>query len=139
MHTQNSRVENTPSIMMTFGDSMILTWRRQILTRLPTGKTKWQTDKNWQNIFNMNIHYITITNPLDECPTYNTILDTKVKYQHDGVKVIANTISVGYVFRVVKTVKEYNISNNVMMCIMGPKRMVLIQKSFTYLIEIFFI
>ena len=58
MHIQNSKVENNPSTKITFGDSRILKWRRQILTRLPDGKTQWQTDKKWQKLL------IRIINPL---------------------------------------------------------------------------
>ena len=70
----------------------------------------------------MNNHSITIINPLDECPTYNIVLNIKVEYQHGGVKVMGNKISVGYVFRVVKTVKEHNMSNTVMIYIREPKK-----------------
>ena len=122
MHTQNSQVENTPSVIINLGDSRILKWRRHILTRLPDGKTKYQTDKQWQTSFHMNNHPVTISNPLDECPTYNNVLDTKVKYQHGGVNIIYNKLSVGYFFRVVKTVKEYNMRNDIMISIREPKK-----------------
>ena len=100
---------------------MILKLRRHILTRLPDGTTKWQNNKKWRKSFNMNSHSITIINPLDECPTYNNALDTKVKYQHGGVKIIDNKMSVRYGFRVVKNMKEYNMYNNVMINISKPK------------------
>ena len=35
--------------------------------------------------FVMNNPYIKIINYLDECPAYNNILDTKVKYKNGGV------------------------------------------------------
>ena len=52
----------------------------------------------------------------------NKILDTKVEYQHGGVKVIDNKLSVTYVFRVTKTMKHYNMSNNVMSNIKKSKK-----------------
>ena len=69
----------------------------------------------------MNTYSITIIHPLDECPIYKNILDTKVKYHHGGVDVIENKLSVGYIFRVAKTVKDHNMSNNVMISISKPK------------------
>ena len=45
IHEQNSKIENTPSIIILFGDNRILEWRRNILTTKPDGKDLWITDK----------------------------------------------------------------------------------------------
>ena len=64
----------------------------------------------------MNNHYIIIINPLDELPIYNTVLDTIVKYQHSGVKIIDNKISVAYVFIVVKIkFQQYTFNKQIVM------------------------
>ena len=42
------------------------------------------------------------------------ILEANIKYQYGGVRVIDNDISCGYVFRVIKNMKECCISTNVM-------------------------
>ena len=54
----------------------------------------------------MKNHSISIIDPLDECPAYSTVLDTKVTYKYGGVNIIENKLSVGYVFKLDKTMED---------------------------------
>ena len=109
---QNGQKENTPTVIVTIGDSRKLKWRRRILVLdLVTGRYKWQIDKTWKHVMHISSGSIVIVNPLDEIPTQTAVIGMLIQYQHGGVIVNGSKFSCAYAFRVVKTTKVYNKSN----------------------------
>ena len=113
---QNSQIENTPTVIFSFGDDRVLRWRRKKLMLQKNGYKAWVTDKEWNDCIQMNDCSLTVINTIGECPQYCTELETMVKYQHGVAKVETNHFSIGYVFRPVNSVKNYYISTNKMVC-----------------------
>ena len=112
---QNGQKENTPTVIVTIGDSRKLKWRRRILVLdLVTGRYKWQIDKIWKHVMHVASGSIVIVNPLDEIPTQTAVIGILIQYQHGGVIVNGSKLSCAYAFRVVKTSKVYNKSNQML-------------------------
>ena len=114
MINQNEQTENTPTVILTFGDQRILKWRRKIYTKGKNGRKMWVPDISWNESIVMNNFSITIINTLDECPTKMNTIETLVKYQHGVEKIVNDYFSIGYVFRVVNNFKDYCSITNVM-------------------------
>ena len=109
---QNGQKENTPTVIVTIGDSRKLKWRRRILVfDFVTGRYKWKIDKTWQHVMHITSGSIVIVNPLDEVPTQTAVVGMLIQYQHGGVIVNGSKFSCAYAFRVVKTSKFYYRSN----------------------------
>ena len=51
---QNSQIENTPTVIFTFGDDRVLRWRRKKLILQKNGYKAWATDKEWTEYIQMN-------------------------------------------------------------------------------------
>ena len=114
INKQNAQVENTPTVIFTFGDSRILKWRRKLLYKTDKGKDKWVEDKTWNSSFLLKDCSITVINTADECPHYDSSIGCKIKYQHGVDKINTESFSVGYVFRVVNKHMYYCNETNVM-------------------------
>ena len=72
---QNGQKENTPTVVVTIGDSRKLKWRRRILVLdLVTGRYNWQIDKTWKYVMHVASGSIVIVNPLDEIPTQTAVI-----------------------------------------------------------------
>ena len=67
---------------------------------------KWLDDTEWSTSFELKSNSIWINNPADEHPLPN------YQYQHGGVKVGDGELSIGFAFRIVNSVQEYNASND---------------------------
>jgi len=64
-------------------------------------------DTDWSRSFDISNNSIWILNPIDEKAL------GKYQYQHGGVKVMKGEISIGFAFRILKNVEEYNIFNDI--------------------------
>ena len=110
----NSQIENTPIVIVTYGESRRLHWRRMKRIIKFNGKYEWILDTSWSETMEMNNEYFLIINPKDEKPHYYCNGETTVKYQHGNVTFTGNTISFALVFRVVSEYCMYAKQTNCM-------------------------
>jgi len=114
IQSTNAQMENTVTVIVVVGDSRNLVWERQVLTTTPSGRKKWVTDKTFNAIMVLNNISILIVNPLDEKATANNDIGLVVRYRHGGVKVKGSQLSVGFVFRVVRSWAVYDCNDELL-------------------------
>ena len=102
----NSQVEDTPTVVYSLGTSRTLIFYRRQIIKGKRGN-KWMDDTNWSRSFHISNNSIWILNPIDEKAF------GKYQYQHGGVKVMKGEMSIGFAFRILKNVEEYNIDNDI--------------------------
>ena len=110
----NEQVENTPTIIISMGDSRELQWKCQIcMINNKTGRLKWYDIDNtiWCKTFVLGDKTVLIVNTLDERPAQDPITGCLMRYQHGNVNVTKSTMSCGLAFRVVKNTARYNGNN----------------------------
>ena len=112
--SRNGQLEDTPTVVLTIGNSRKLNWQRQILVKGENGRRKWITDKCWKDHMILNDCSITIVNSLDERPTFDPSSGHIVRYRHGGVTVKGTSISTGFAFRVVKDRLKYDDRNKIL-------------------------
>ena len=106
-----SQVQNTPVIILTYGNNRTLKWQR-----VAHSSNSWVRDQNWTTqSMTMNDSSYMLLHPHDEKPHYNSLIGKKIRYQHGNVRMKKNdSMSIAIVFRVVSTYKTYNIGTNLM-------------------------
>ena len=114
IQSTNAQMGNTVTVIVVVGDSRNLVGERQVLTTSPKGRKKWVKDKTFNAIMVLNNLSILIVNPLDEKATSNTDIGLVVRYRHGGVKVKGSQISVGSVFRVVRSWAVYDCNDELL-------------------------
>ena len=112
--TKNSQVENTPTIVISTGQSRKLNWRRFKRGYNKKGNIDWIVDKSWKKQMLMDQSHMLVLNPLDEKPHIYQHGDMIVKYQHGNVSVVGHSMSFAFVFRVVDEYCDYNPLTNAM-------------------------
>ena len=111
----NSQVENTPIVIVSFGDERVLHWERVEGKINNKGKIGWSKDNSFINKMVMNQCHIILLNCFDEKPHYITNFNTVVKYRHGNVCVDENeTVIFILAFRVVQRYADYNYYNDTM-------------------------
>ena len=83
----NSQVENTPVVIVSFGESRTLHFEKMELTPTNTPSTKWSKNSNFVQKIVMNPNSIIVLNPADEKPHCISGSDVVVKYRHGNVLV----------------------------------------------------
>ena len=101
----NSQVENTPTIVYSLGSARSLNFNRREIVKGKRGN-KWLNDTEWSTTFELENNSIWINNPADEEPS------PRYQYQHGGVKVGEGELSIGFAFRNVNCVQEYNVMSD---------------------------
>ena len=109
LHSANSQVENTPTVVYSVGTKRRLNWCRRRLAK--TGSRNiWESDKEWSSHFDIVSDTISTIHPDDE--NAKTPFVDPVQYQHGNVKVGKNEFSIGFVFRIVDSVGEYSLKSD---------------------------
>ena len=101
----NSQLENTPTVAYLLGSTRHLQFNRREIVKGNRGN-KWLDDTEWSTSFELKSNSVWINNPGDEHPS------PRYQYQHGGVKVGEGELSIGFAFRIVNSVQEYNASND---------------------------
>ena len=110
----NEQIENTPSVIISLGDTRYLKWRLQIcLVNKATGRLKWYnvSKTNFIKTMALGDKTILIVNTLDERPFLDSGSRCFMRYQHGNVNVKDSAFTCGLVLRVVKGKSRYNIGN----------------------------
>ena len=110
----NSQVENIPALIYSLGNSRTLKWKSRHISKSSIGRSIWKDDTDSTHIFSLGSDTVTIINPLDENPLNVNNIQRKLQYLHGGVSVTGEKVSVGLVFRVVKSTCVYNQNDDTM-------------------------
>ena len=110
-YIKNPQVENTPVVIVSYGSDRILKWRRVFHTTLG-----WVEDKSWHQMsMTMNDKKFMLLHPIDEIPIVDYAINESIRYEHGNVRIKKNSgMSVAFVFRVVSTYNNYDITTNTM-------------------------
>ena len=127
-YMKNPQVENTPVIIVSYGTDRILKWRRVFHTTLG-----WVEDKSWHQMpMTMNDKKFMLLHPIDEIPIVDYAINESIRYEHGNVRTKKNSgMSIAFVFRVVSTYNDYDITTNTMI----PPKIHLSQKKIDKEIE----
>ena len=106
--SKNGQMDNTPTVIIVLGDTRTLNWQRQFLITTTRGTKKWVTDHTWKAFVHMKNLSILIVSTVDEVPTFDANIGLYVRYRHGGVRVVGSKLSIGFVFRVVRTWAVYD-------------------------------
>ena len=112
--SRNEQVENTPSVIISLGDSRKIHWQQQTLQfNEDSGRMKWCNVHKSKFMRTMNIvdKSIYIVNTLDEKPVIDPASGCFIRYQHGNVNVRRETMSCALVLRVVNKIHTYNDMN----------------------------
>ena len=109
----NSQIENTPIVIVSFGESRTLHFRKMLLTTTDKFANKWCKDSHFFQDMLMSSKNIIIIHPSDEKPHVVSGSNVRIKYQHGNVLVKSPfKMSFALVFRVVQRYELYNTLNN---------------------------
>ena len=109
----NSQIENTPIVIVSFGESRSLHFRKMSFTQTDKTSKKWSKDPQFIQKMLLNSKNIIILHPCDEKPHCIGGSNVHVKYQHGNVLVKSpHKMSFALVFRVVQRYELYNTLNN---------------------------
>ena len=106
-YVRNSQQVNTPTVVLSLGDTRTLKWkRRYLLPKLQdeqgskgSNVNVWQEDSSWDADFELNHNSVTVINPGDENPRSKKNELKRSQYMHGGVSVTGDKLSYGLVFR----------------------------------------
>ena len=106
-YARNSQQVNTPTVVLSLGDTRSLKWKRRHLlpklqdTKVCKGNTVnvWQEDSSWDAEFELNHNTVTVINPGDENPRSMKNELTRSQYLHGRVSVTGDKLAYGLVFR----------------------------------------
>ena len=84
--------------------------RKQIRGR----RKQWVINHKFKASFTLDSDRVCVVNPLDENPLGKTNIDKGLQYQHSGVKVSGEKLSVGLVFWTVDRENVYDCKNDTM-------------------------
>ena len=73
----NSQADNTPTVIVIFGDNCKLHWRR--LKKI-SKSNDWVTDKTWKHSMILDNYHILLLNPIDKKPHIYDNGEVMVKY-----------------------------------------------------------
>jgi hypothetical protein len=110
--SRNTQVLNTPTVVITTGQSRMLKWRRMKRGLNKKGRTDWIPDTVWVHQMVMDNKHMLILNPLDETPHIYEQGEILIKYQHGNVSVMGHSMSIALVFRVVDEFCDYDSLTN---------------------------
>ena len=120
--SKNEQVENTPTVIISLGDSRYLNFQCQIcMINKKTGRMNWVVMKG--NLIRRRIQLadktIFVLNTIDERPAIDPSTGCFLRYQHGNVVVNKSTMSCAWVLRVVKNIERYNDNNQLMTSSVG--------------------
>ena len=113
----NEQVENTPTVIITIGDSKYLNFQCQMsMVNNKTGRKNWVVMKDHPSCKRIELadKTIYILNTMDERPAIDPSTGCFLRYQDGNVVVNNSTMSCAWVLRVVKNVERYNQNNQLM-------------------------
>ena len=113
---RNSQVQNTVTVVLSIGDNRTLKWKRRFIGNrkgiskagVVTNRRVWVDDDTFNTCFELGNSTVTIINPLDEDPLYNTEGSVKTQYLHGGVNVSGDKLAFGFVYRFVMGQASYS-------------------------------
>ena len=110
-YIKNPQVENTPVVIVSYGSNRILKWRRVFHTKLG-----WVEEKSWHQVsMTMNDKKFMLLHPIDEIPIVDYAINESIRYKHGNVRMKKHSgMSVAFVFRVVSTYNDYDVTTNTM-------------------------
>ena len=109
----NSQVQNTVTVVYSLGSTRYLKWSRRSLVNGSRSK-KWRNDNEWNTTFNITSDSLSFIHPDDENPMSPKNSDKLHQYLHGGVQLSKDAFSIGFAFRVVDSIKDYNTETNLM-------------------------
>jgi len=114
--SKNSQVENTPVIIVTYGNCRSLKWRRVYYGPNKQGKMEWLEDKTWTKVeMSMSNTSFLLLNHADEIPIRHPTSKIPYRFEHGNIRVHKEEgFSVAMVLRVVSTFHYYDIKTNIM-------------------------
>ena len=116
MECSNSQIENTPIVIVSFGETRVLNFERLYSNKSSKGKHEWLKDESFHKSMVMDENNIVIINSSDEKPHKLLHSDKTCKYRHGNVCVQGeNKMSFSLVFRVVQKYANYNVYNDTML------------------------
>ena len=117
MDHMNEHVENTPTVIITIGDSRYLNFQCQLsMLNKKTGRMNWVAMKDNPSCKRIQLadKTIFVLNTIDERPAIDPSTGCFIRYQHGNVVVNKSTMSCAWVLRVVKNIERYNQNNQLM-------------------------
>ena len=114
--SKNSQVQNTPVIIVTYGNNRNLKWRRVYYGPNKHGKMEWLEDKTWtkQEMCMSNTSFM-LLNHADEIPIRHPVSNTPYRFEHGNIRINKEEgFSVAMVLRVVCSFHYYDILTNIM-------------------------
>ena len=110
----NEQVENTPTVIITIGDSRYLNFQCQFsMINQKTGRMNWVAMKDSPSCKRIQLadKTVYVLNTIDERPAIDPATGSYIRYQHGNVVVNQCTMSCAWVLRVVKNIGRYNNNN----------------------------
>ena len=77
-------------------------------------RKQWVNDDNYKVLFNLDSDSVCVVNPLDQNSSGKTNVDEGSQFQHSGVKLTGEQLSIGFVFRTVNTQNVYDCKDDTM-------------------------
>jgi len=109
----NSQAKNTVTVIYSLGGERELTWSRR---RRENGH--WQYD-SWSTNYQLTKDTVTIIHPDDEDPELPLSSNVSYQYQHGCSGVKNDNFSIALVFRVVTSIRAYDLKTNIMIANTG--------------------
>ena len=97
----NEQVENTPTVILTIGDSRYLNFQCQMsMVNNKTGRMKWVVMKDNPSCKRIQLadKTVYVLNTIDERPAIDPVSGCFIRYQHGNVVVNKSTMSCAWVF-----------------------------------------
>ena len=113
-NSRNTQLEHTPTVIVTFGDSRCLKWRKVIYDN----ENKATHTKAFLKMI-LTEGTILILHPGDECPHLHQESGGKIKYEHGNINIGKDECSIAFVFRVVSQEEQFRSSDN---CLINNER-----------------
>ena len=115
LECSNSQIENTPIVIVSFGNDRVLHWEKLNYKKSSKGKMEWVKDFSFMKKMIMDENNIVIVNCSDEIPHPHYLCGSTCKYRHGNVSVNQyDKMSFSLVFRVVQKYADYNVHNDTM-------------------------
>ena len=105
-YARNSQEDNTPTVVLSLGDTRCLKWkRRHLVPKFCNNKIRkqkvlnvWHDDLTWDTMYQLEHNTVTVINPGDENPRSVKNDFTRSQYMHGGVSVTGDKLAYGLVY-----------------------------------------